>query len=100
MVKYDINEVTKKSNEGKAVVEAFFTQKEGTVYAICPNWPGKTFTIKQVTPSEKTQITMLGVDSPLSWKKTDAGIEIECPDLSPGEAPCDYAYTFKLTSLQ
>jgi alpha-L-fucosidase len=100
MVKYDINDVTKKSNNEKAVVKAFFTQKEGNLYAICPNWPGKTLTLENVTPAQTSVVTLLGLDGKLSWKKTGSGMTITMPDLSPGDEPCEYAITLKITNVK
>ncbi|MBD3268044.1 alpha-L-fucosidase [bacterium] len=99
-VKYDINDVTQKNNEGKAIVAAFLTQKEDTVYAICPNWPGDELRIDEIKISPNTKITMLGLEGTLACKKIDGGIVIEIPELDPGDTPCDYAYTVKITNTK
>ena len=99
-VKYDINEVTKKKSSDKSVVEAFLTKKENDLFAVCPIWPGDTFTLKNVTPSDSSEITMLGMDGKLSWEKKNGNIVITLPKLHPGEAPCEYGYTLKITNVK
>ena len=76
-----------------------FTQKGKTLFAIALNEPlnGKILikTLKQGSkayPGRIQSVTMLGLDAPVSWKRTQAGLEI----MFPKEKPCDYAYAFKI----
>ncbi|MBI1386827.1 MAG: alpha-L-fucosidase [bacterium] len=100
MVKYDINEVTGDSKDGKAVITGFFTKKDDVLYAITPRWPGKQYVFQNVTAAPDAKASMLGVEGELKWSQDGANVVIETPDLGPGQAPCDYAYTFKLSKVQ
>ncbi len=95
--KYDVLGMTARHEEGQAVVEAFFTRKGQTLYAIVPHWPKERLVLKGVTASQQTIVTLLGTDGPLSWKQERGNLEIQPPSLMVGEAPCSVAYVFKVT---
>ena len=98
--KYDIKELTSAPTGDKAVIEAFFTSKGDTLYAITPRWPTEKLVIRQVSASANTTVELLGSDEQLRWKAEDGNIVIDVPCLSADEAPCDYAYVFKLTEVE
>ena len=97
MVKYEINEVTNAPKDGKAVVDAFFTSKGDTLYAIMPRWIEGSFLIQDVTPSEATRVELLGSDEPLDWAVSDGGIAVEMPCAPPTHQT---AWTLRLTGVQ
>ena len=99
MAKYDINELTGKPTGTKAVIEAFFTCKDNTLYAITPRWPGRQFKLNNLNPARDTIVTMLGWQEQLRWKAVDGDIIIQVPQLSVDEVPCEYAYVLKLTGI-
>jgi alpha-L-fucosidase len=80
-----------------------FTQsKDGkNIYAIMMSWPknGKAL-IKSLKRGSKyldadiKSVELLGCDQKLEWKQNGAGLEI----ILPGDKPCEYAYSFKLTT--
>jgi alpha-L-fucosidase len=73
-----------------------FTTRENVLYAIALSWPAREFTIKamkELYPGEVEKVELLGHDGPLKFRQTRAGLDIERPD----SAPCDHAYTFKIT---
>ena len=100
MVKYDINDVTGDRNGDSAVIYAFFTTKEDTLYVISPRWPAEIFRVKNVKTSKDTKVTMLGVKGDLKWDYVADDIVITTPDFKPGQEPCDFAYTFKITNVK
>jgi alpha-L-fucosidase len=97
MVKYDINEVTSAPKDGKAVVDAFFTCKGDTLYAIMPRWLGGTFLLKDVEPTENTRVSILGMEELLQWTAADGGIAVELPCAPPQPQT---AWTLKVTNVQ
>jgi len=99
-VKYDIAELTGPPTGDKAVIEAFFTAKDGALYAITPRWPGKELVIEDVEVSSNTDVTMLGVAQSISWQRSGRKVVIQVPTLSVDEVPCKYAYTFKITHVK
>jgi len=83
--------------EGKKI--RFTRSKDNKyVYAISLQWPGKTFTLKSVTPQPGSQIYMLGTKKPLAWRIADNSLVIEIPEQLQNEAnrPCKQAYAFKI----
>ena len=95
-VKYDIREIAGHPEPGKATVEAFFTSKGNTLYAIAPRWPVGKLLLKDVELPKSAAVMMLGVERPLHWKSAAGGVEIDIPTLSVDELPCQYAYVIKL----
>jgi alpha-L-fucosidase len=95
-VKYDIREIAGRSEPGRARVEAFFTSKGNTLYAIVPSWPVGKLALQDVELPKGARVMMLGVDRRLNWKSVDGGVEIEIPLLSVDELPCQYAYVINL----
>lgn len=72
-----------------------FTTKDDNIYAICLGQPTGEVTIetiKALYPEEIKQVSMLGVDQPLAWTYTEAGLKI----LPPAELPSENAVTFKI----
>jgi alpha-L-fucosidase len=97
---YDIASIAGKPSQGRAAVEAFFTAKADTLYAILSAWPSRPVVIKGVHPSAQTAVTKLGLERPLNWTPGEEGLAVEIPPLSVDEFPCEQAYTLKLTHLQ
>jgi alpha-L-fucosidase len=61
-------------------------------------WPGKKFTVKNLSPKLRSNVTMLGTKDPLKWKQVDSNIEITIPDGLQNEnnRPCKYAWVMKV----
>jgi alpha-L-fucosidase len=80
-------------------VEAFFTGKGETLYAITPWWPAQRFVLKDVPASPETVVTMLGLPGRLNWQTAGRDLVVEVPKLSVDEVPCPYAYVLKVTPV-
>jgi alpha-L-fucosidase len=69
------------------------------VYAHALNWPGKQLLLTSVKPKSGSDISMLGLRTPLKWNYDAArGLSIMIPDRLQNEdaRPCQYAWTFKV----
>jgi alpha-L-fucosidase len=77
---YDINKLVRKPAGGKAAIDAFFTVKGSTVYAILPRWPGHSFTLKE-GPLKPKSIALLGAAAPLKWKAAAGRIAVQMPEI-------------------
>jgi alpha-L-fucosidase len=95
--KYDIAELTGPPTGKKAVIECFFTTKDGTLYAITPRWPKSELVIKDVDGSANTSVTMLGVAQSVQWRRSGRNVVVEVPALSVDEVPCRDAYVLRIT---
>ncbi len=72
-----------------------FTQKDGAVYAICLEWPGRELVIEK--PGDVKEARMLGHGEALKVTEEGSGVRIWVPSLNIDEMPCQHAYVFKLT---
>ncbi|MBI9061499.1 MAG: alpha-L-fucosidase [Marinilabiliaceae bacterium] len=84
---------------GMAVKEMFFTQKRKAVYAILPKWPGGSVVIKDINPKNGTQITLLGVNSILTWQRNGSDVVVQMPSYDPAWQLVDYAYVLKILEV-
>jgi alpha-L-fucosidase len=75
-----------------------FTQKDGFLYAIVQDWPGRVLKIHALSelserlPETISHIRMLGVDEPLSFNRSVRHLRIEMPR----QKPCDHAFTLEI----
>jgi alpha-L-fucosidase len=83
MTPYDVAKLTEPPAGGKASIDAFFTSKGNSVYAILPCWPGRQFTVKDLDPGRVKSVTLLGANSALKFRKASGGLTIELPDVPP-----------------
>lgn len=79
--KYDVAQLAEAPHDGKAAIDAFFTSKESSVYAILPRWPGRNFTVEGIDSSRVKQVSLLGLDEPLKWERQGGGVSIGLPDI-------------------
>jgi alpha-L-fucosidase len=101
MIKYNLlDQVGQAPINGSAVKQVFFTQKPGALYAISVGWPGKQLVLRDVNVPADTTVTMLGVQGELRKTLQGHTLTITTPDFGPGEAPCQYAYVFKITGAE
>src|SRR5260370_11060710 len=77
-----------------------FTQsKDGTyVYAISLRWPGHSLVLQSLRAKRGSNITMLGVKDPLTWRQDDKSIVIAIPGAVSANRPCDFGWSFRIQS--
>ena len=101
MVKYDVMDVVQGPTDGKATIEAFFTQKANDLYAIFPRWPKDgLLTIYDLQPSSQTIVTLLGIDGNLKYKSNGENVTVELPTLTNTSDLDHTAYVLKLTNVK
>ena len=76
---YDVSKLVARPAGGSAAIEAFFTSKDGEVFAILPRWPGRRFLARDLTNVKS--VRLLGASGPLKFKMTAHGVRVELPDL-------------------
>jgi alpha-L-fucosidase len=91
-----LQQVGQKPHGDQAVKQAFFTRKPGALYVITPGWPGPELQIRGIQMPRKSTVTMLGVPGALKYRLRGDTLVIRTPALNPEEAPCRYAYAFKI----
>jgi alpha-L-fucosidase len=100
-VRYNLMDQIGQEPKGDLAVKmAFFTRKPDALYAITPGWPGEALVLHNLEISPTTRVTMLGVDGELTYRFTDATLTVQTPTFSPGSAPCQHAFAFKITGAR
>ena len=92
---YDVTNLTAKPKPGKASIEAFYTSKGSSIYAILPRWPGRSFLLKEVDPAAVKSVSLLGVAKPLAFQTVGKTVKVTLPDL-PEELLAQPAWVLKV----
>ncbi len=96
MVAYNVLNNVGKQADGKAVIEAFFTFKSDTLYAILPSWPGRQLILKNIALKPNAGVTMLGVNAAIPYRIDGANVIIDLSNITPDLMPCSHAWTLKM----
>jgi alpha-L-fucosidase len=78
---YDFAKLIEAPRDGKASIEAFFTAKGDSFYAILPRWPGRRFTLKEYTGAKVNSVSLLGAAAPLRFQVSGNAIAVDLPDV-------------------
>ena len=98
---FPIYQMTIDPKEGDAVKEFWFSQKEGNLYAFSPEWPKtSSIVIKEVVPSSKTIVTLMGCDKELPYVKTAKGIKIDISSIGIRDLKTQFVFGFKLSNIK
>ena len=93
-----ILEMAKIPKPGQARKECYFTAKGDSVYAMITQYPDNgIFKIKDISLTDQSKATMLGVSGELKIQKKGNNIEINLPNLNPTKLPCNHVFTIKIT---
>lgn len=93
---YDVSKLTEKPAAGKASIEAFFTAKGNSVFAILPRWPGRQFTFKNTGNLKVQAAKLLGSDLPVVWRSGSDSVIFNLPEM-PEELLRQPAWVLKIT---
>jgi len=93
---YDFAKLIEAPRDGKASIEAFFTGKGDSFYAILPRWPGRHFTLKEYAEGKLNSVTLLGAAAPLRFQASGNAITVDLPDV-PEELLGQPAWVLKFT---
>ena len=93
---YDFAKLIEAPRDGKASIEAFFTAKGNSVYAILPRWPGRRFTLKDFGGTNPKSVTLLGAAEPLKFQAGANSVTVELPDL-PGDLIAQPAWVVRFS---
>ena len=77
-----------------------YTSRDGAVYAICLDWPGKELSLAEPKLAKGGTVTLIGKQEPLRWRQKGGKLEIQVPTLAVNEVPSRHAYVFKLTGVE
>ena len=95
---YDISNMVDTPPAGMARIEAFFTAKPGTVYAIVPHPFAEEVVLRGLSSAAPAKVTLLGSGIDLPWKRRDADVVVSLPVAVRLEQRFQHAYVLKLQS--
>ena len=88
---------TRKSGlESDKVQGLYFTKKENCLYLILTQWPEDVIEIKTEQSLVVKNISILGSDKIVSFKREKNSIFIKIPQLNYNDLPCSYAWVIKI----
>jgi len=93
---YDFPRLIAAPREGKASIEAFFTAKGDSLYAVLPRWPGRRFMLKEYKGGRPHAVTLLGVAAPLDFRIAAGTLTVDLPAL-PEELLAQPAWVLKFS---
>jgi alpha-L-fucosidase len=96
MSDYPIGDLVDTPRSGFARVEAFFTAKGNTVYAILPHKPVGEVVLGDLAPRAEMSATLLGTGQKLTWTARGKGIALRIPESVAVSLPPTEAYTIEL----
>lgn len=76
----------------------YYTRKGNDIYVLCTRWPEEELIIDGI--SHALNVSLLGSDLPIKFKKEKNRLRIRPPQITPANAPCDHAWVFKLTDIK
>ena len=77
-----------------------YTTKHNTVYAICLEYPSEEISLRNMSPSAKTAVTLLGHEGTVAWNHENSLFTITVPELSEKALLPGYAYVFKIDGVK
>jgi alpha-L-fucosidase len=98
---YDINKMVDNPPPGYAHIEAFFTAKNGTIYAIVPRWPAGDLALHDMTASaDQAKISLLHPRQELKWQTRGRDLVISIPDSTRAGLPHQQAYVIEMAGVK
>jgi alpha-L-fucosidase len=86
--------------QGYARVDAFYTRKGDTVYAILPRWPYAPVELSGVHAMGGAKVSLLETGDALPWRAMGSTLRIELPQQLHSKLPHRQAYVVKMQGVQ
>jgi alpha-L-fucosidase len=81
-----------------AYIEAFFTQKGKDLYCILPSYK-KEITIKKLTLTTASSVTVLGSNTKINWKQKGENIYVDMSSIKPNDISPTGIFVLKFSNL-
>ena len=72
------------------------TKRQNNLFIHCLEWPEKSFEIYGLDFNNIENIHLIGSNQKVSWNKSDEGIKVIAPVVSPLEFPNNFAWVFTI----
>jgi alpha-L-fucosidase len=99
MSEYPISALVDTPPAGSARVEAFFTSKGNTVYAIVPHRPGGEIVLDDLEVPAGARVTLLG-GSEVHAERRGKQLRLRIPESLTASLPVSQAYVFKIAGVK
>ena len=97
---YEIKQMVDEPPAGYARVDAFFTAKDDSVYAILPRWPEQGIDLNGFSAGSGAKITLLETGDELKWRSEGSQIRLQMPDALRFKLPGRQAYVVKMAGVR
>ena len=97
---YDITKLVDHPPAGFATVEAFFTAKGDTVFAILPHWPNGQIELRNVAAPAGSRIELLETHDALRSRTQGKNLLITLPEALRSKLPARHAYVLKMAGIK
>ncbi|HEX4227835.1 MAG TPA: alpha-L-fucosidase [Bryobacteraceae bacterium] len=97
---YNISQMVDSPPSGYARVDAFYTRKGDTVYAILPRWPYAPVELSGVHAPSGAKVSLLETGDALPWHAMGNTLRIELPQQVHSKLPRREAYVVKMQGVQ
>jgi alpha-L-fucosidase len=97
---YNITQMVDTPPARYARVDAFFTARGDTVYAILPRWPDGDLLLNGVTAGSNAKMTLLETGGDLKWRLDGTRLRIEIPATLRAQIPFRDAYVVKMAGAK
>jgi alpha-L-fucosidase len=82
MAEYDVLKLVESRVDGSAVIDAFFTCNDRSVFAIFPRWQADRITFEGIDAQSVKSVVLLGEDRPLAFHGAAEGTSVDLPVIS------------------
>jgi len=81
-------------------VEAFFTAKGDTVFAILPHWAAGEIELRNIAAPSGSRISLLETGDELRWRAQSNNLLVTLPETLRSKLPPRHAYVLKMTGAK
>jgi alpha-L-fucosidase len=97
---YDISKLVDSPAPGSAHIEAFFTARGETVYAILPHWPNGEITLRNIAAPSGSRISLLETQDELQWSAQGNNVVVSTHEGLRSKLGCRQAYVLKMQGIK
>ena len=97
---YDITKLVDHPPAGFATVEAFFTAKGDTVFAILPHWPNGQIELRNIAAPAGSRIELLETHDALHSRAQGKNLLVTLPEALRSKLPPRQAYVLKMAGIK
>jgi alpha-L-fucosidase len=98
--KYEITQMVDAPPAGYARIDAFYTAKGDTTYAILPRWPDQAIVLDGLSAAQGAKVTLLETGDTLRAQPDGTRLRIDVPPSLRSKLPFRNAYVLKMDGVR